>query len=65
MLCSGAEGTRTADERWQRTALPRCGIYPFPRKRVNLDNQGINVFCLEGFDPSGIPIRQAVGAPMP
>lgn len=41
-----------------------CGIYPFHRKRVTPDNLGINVFCLEGFSPEGIPIRQAVGASM-
>lgn len=42
-----------------------CGIYPFHRKRVTPDFLGINVFCLEGFDPAGIPVRQAVGAAMP
>lgn len=41
-----------------------CGIYPFHRKRVTPDNLGINVHCLEGFEPSGIPVRQAVGAAM-
>jgi hypothetical protein len=43
----------------------RCGIYPFHRKRVTPDYFGINVFCLEGFDPSGIPVRATVGAGMP
>jgi len=33
-----------------------CGIYPFHRKRVTPDYFGINVFCLEGFDPAGIPV---------
>ncbi|BBB59562.1 aldehyde-activating protein [Undibacterium sp. KW1] len=42
-----------------------CGIYPFHRKRVTPDNFGINVYCLEDFDPEGIPVRQAVGARMP
>jgi hypothetical protein len=42
-----------------------CGIYPFHRKRVTPDHLGIDVFCLEGFDPAGIPVRQAVGAAMP
>jgi hypothetical protein len=42
-----------------------CGIYPFHRKRVTPDHYGINVHCLEGFDPAGIPVRQAVGAAMP
>ena len=41
-----------------------CGIYPFHRKRVTPDYLGINVFCLEDFDPEGIPVRQAVGAAM-
>ena len=41
-----------------------CGIYPFHRKRVTPDNLGINVFCLENFDPAGIPVRQAIGAAM-
>lgn len=42
-----------------------CGIYPFHRKRVNPDHFGINVYCLEGFDPSGIPVRATDGAEMP
>jgi len=41
-----------------------CGIYPFHRKRVTPDFFGINVFCLEGFEPSGIPVRAANGAGM-
>ena len=42
-----------------------CGIYPFHRKRVTPDWFGINVWCLEGFDPAGIPVRATVGAGMP
>lgn len=42
-----------------------CGTYPFHRKRVTPDNLGINVFCLDDFDPAGIPVRQTVGAGMP
>jgi hypothetical protein len=42
-----------------------CGIYPFHRKRVTPDYVGVNVFCLEGFDPDGIPVRATVGAAMP
>ena len=53
--------TRTAKHYFCRT----CGIYPFHRKRVTPDNLGINVFCLQGFQPEGIPVRQAVGASMP
>ena len=41
-----------------------CGIYPFHRKRVTPDHYGINVFCLDGFDASGIPVRATVGAAM-
>lgn len=41
-----------------------CGIYPFHRKRVTPDYLGINVFCLDEFDPAGIPVRQTVGAAM-
>lgn len=38
-----------------------CGIYPFHRKRSAPDHYGINVFCLEGFDPASVPFRQAEG----
>jgi hypothetical protein len=41
-----------------------CGIYPFHRKRVTPDFYGINVACLDNFDPAEIPIRLAVGAAM-
>jgi hypothetical protein len=41
-----------------------CGIYPFHRKRVAPDHYGVNVFCLENFDPSGIPVRAAAGSGM-
>jgi hypothetical protein len=43
----------------------RCGIYPFHRKRMTPDFVGINVFCLEDFDPAGIPVRATIGAAMP
>ena len=41
-----------------------CGIYPFHRKRVTPEFVGINVFCLDDFDPAGIPVRATVGAGM-
>ena len=41
-----------------------CGIYPFHRKRVTPDFFGINVFCLEGADLSGVPVRATVGKGM-
>ena len=53
--------TRTARHYFCRT----CGIYPFHRKRVTPDHFGVNVHCLADFDPTGIPVRQAVGAAMP
>jgi len=39
-----------------------CGIYPFHRKRTAPDHYGVNVFCLENFDPAGIPVRNTRGA---
>jgi len=42
-----------------------CGIYPFHRKRVTPDFLGINVFCLDDFDPTGVPVRATVGRDMP
>lgn len=41
-----------------------CGIYPFHRKRVTPDFFGVNVFCLDGFDPAGTPVRATIGAGM-
>lgn len=41
-----------------------CGIYPFHRKRVTPDHYGVNVYCLEDFDPKGIPIRATDGKGM-
>jgi len=39
-----------------------CGIYPFHRKRIAPDTYGVNVFCLENFNSTGIPIRHTVGS---
>ena len=52
--------TRTAKHYFCRT----CGIYPFHRKRVTPDYYGINVACLDDFDPAGIPIRATDGEGM-
>ena len=41
-----------------------CGIYPFHRKRVTPDHFGVNVHCLENFDPAGIPVRHTDGVGM-
>jgi hypothetical protein len=53
--------TKTAQHYFCRV----CGIYPFHRKRISPDFFGVNVFCLDGFDPSGIPVRNTKGAGMP
>lgn len=42
----------------------RCGIYTFHRKRAAPDHFGINVFCLDGFDASAIPICATEGISM-
>ena len=52
--------TNTARHFFCRT----CGIYPFHRKRVTPAFLGVNVFCLEDFDPAGIPVRATAGAGM-
>lgn len=66
-LLAGAE--QLATYQWHtHTAVHHfcklCGIYPFHRKRVTPDHFGINVHCLDGFDPTGIPVRATVGAGM-
>lgn len=43
----------------------KCGVYPFHRKRGTPKYLGVNVFCLDDFDPEGIPVRATVGAGMP
>ena len=52
--------THTARHFFCRT----CGIYPFHRKRVSPDFFGINTHCLEGFDATGIPVRETPGSKM-
>jgi hypothetical protein len=39
----------------------RCGIYTFHSKRMLPDHYGVNVYCLEGFDPSTVPVRRTEG----
>jgi len=41
-----------------------CGIYPFHKKRSMPDYYGVNVRCLDGFDPSGLSVRAAEGRGM-
>ncbi len=63
-LLAGAESlteyqfhTRTARHYFCKT----CGIYPFHRKRVTPDFYGVNVYCLDGFEPGDIPVRATIG----
>jgi hypothetical protein len=42
----------------------RCGIYVFHRKRSTPDHFGVNVFCLEDFDATSVPVRATEGANM-
>lgn len=42
----------------------RCGIYTFHRKRSAPNHYGVNVFCLDGFDASSVPVRPADGKDM-
>ena len=41
-----------------------CGIYTFHRKRSDPSSYGVNVGCLEDFDPAAYPFRQADGLTM-
>ena len=41
-----------------------CGIYTFHRKRSDPGAYGVNVFCLDGFDPDILPTRHADGRGM-
>jgi len=41
-----------------------CGIYVFHRKRSQPDHFGVNIFCLDGFDASTIPVRATEGRGM-
>jgi len=42
-----------------------CGIYPFHKKRMAPDFYGINIYCLDGFDASAIPVRETNGIDLP
>ena len=41
-----------------------CGLYVFHRKRSAPDHFGVNVFCLDDFDASSVPVVPASGADM-
>ena len=34
-----------------------CGLYVFHRKRAAPDHFGVNIFCLDDFDSSALPVR--------
>ena len=38
-----------------------CGIYPVHRNRSELTGNGVNLHCLDGFEPSPFPTRPAKG----
>lgn len=42
----------------------RCGIYTFHRKRAQPDHYGINVYCLDDFDSTTVPVRKTEGISM-
>jgi hypothetical protein len=42
----------------------QCGIYVFHRKRAAPDHFGVNVFCLDNFDLTSLPVRPTAGANM-
>jgi hypothetical protein len=50
--------------RAQHYFCARCGIYTFHRKRSEPDHYGVNVFCLEDFDPASVPVRATEGIGM-
>lgn len=60
MLSTYTFNTHTAQHYFCR----QCGIYPFHRKRVTPDYFGINVHCLDSFNPDGIPVRATDGRGM-
>ena len=41
-----------------------CGIYPFHRKRSELTGDGVNLHCLDGFEPASLPTRLGKGKGM-
>lgn len=52
--------TRRAKHHFCKT----CGIYVFHRKRAAPDHYGVNVFCLDDFDASTLPVRATEGIGM-
>lgn len=60
MLALYQWNTRRAQHHFCRA----CGIYVFHRKRAAPDHFGVNIFCLDGFDRSSLPIIATEGANM-
>jgi hypothetical protein len=42
----------------------QCGIYVFHRKRAAPDHFGVNIFCLDSFDATSLPVRATEGKGM-
>ncbi len=68
-LAVTAGGESLATYRWntgvaQHHFCTTCGVYTFHRKRSDPAYFGVNVFCLEGFDPASLPIRATDGIGM-
>lgn len=42
----------------------RCGIYTFHRKRAQPGHFEINIFCIDDFDASNMPLRATEGQDM-
>ena len=60
MLALYQWNTRRAQHHFCRA----CGIYVFHRKRAAPDHFGVNIFCLDDFDRSSLPIIATEGANM-
>ncbi|MGL4287507.1 MAG: GFA family protein [Phreatobacter sp.] len=66
-ILSGAEMLTLYEWNTRRArhySCAKCGIYTFHRKRAAPDHYGVNIFCLDGFDASGLPVRATEGIGM-
>lgn len=66
-VLSGAEAL--SEYRWNTGAARHffcrhCGVYTFHRKRAMPDHYGVNIYCLDDFDHSRLPVRATSGADM-
>ncbi|QCI65601.1 GFA family protein [Phreatobacter stygius] len=66
-ILSGADALRLYEWNTRRAKhyfCSVCGIYTFHRKRAAPDHYGVNIFCLDDFDPSAVPVRATEGIGM-